>query len=664
MRTLREELTSSSISKTGFKQELADHYKEATGKTATDKQRETWVSSLSALARELMDAGLSDLEMIVEYVMPTNKGSQADVVLAGTDAQGNDVLMIVELKQWSAATAYEDDALLEEGDWEEGDLPGVSEDVGEAETPAGVQADAYPRTSELFVVPGMPRPKAHPLDQLEGYCETIINYVEMARGRPEIVHGVVYLHNAQNSTVDALLRRPQEPRRRIFTGSTRGEFIDYLRQVFAPGPGWRVGDRFLNSAIVPSPSLLDMVADIIADRRHFTLLDGQVDAYKAVEQAVQNAGDDGVGRVVVIVGRAGSGKTAIALELLGNLARSGIAVEFAAGSGAMAETVRKELAKNRKGHAKLVNKFHRYVDPDHRLDVLIVDEAHRARSKTRIQFQSRYNSDEHQLRTLIKAARVVVFLTDHHQSIRPNENGTVTAIKNAAQTLDVCFYPVMELRDQWRCGGSGAFEDWLRALLGLGDEDHESRTGKGVTKWGSDPSFEVKLAPSPDAMEKFLIARIEEGRSARIAAGYCWDWDKNPVGELTKDIVIGDWRRPWNNPLGATLGSAPRSQLWASADGGFEQIGCVYTAQGLEYDWAGVIVGDDLVARDGCLVTDRSKSADKTVRSKKVSDERFDQLIRNTYYVLLTRGLRGVVVYSTDRETREYLRELIGETLD
>ncbi|ROO83056.1 hypothetical protein EDD29_0545 [Actinocorallia herbida] len=664
MRTLREELTHSSISKTVFKQTLADHYKAATGKTSTDKQRETWVSSLSALARELIEAGLGDLEMIVEYVMPTNKGSQADVVLAGTDAQGNDVLMVVELKQWSAAAAYEDDALFDEDDWDEGDLPNVSEDEEADESPAGAQAHAHSGKSELFVVPGMSVPKAHPLDQLEGYCETIINYVEMVRERPEAVHGVVYLHNAQNSTVDDLLQRPEEPRRRIFTGSTRGAFIGYLQQVFAPDPGWEVGDRFLNSAIAPSPSLLEMVADIIADRRHFTLLDGQVDAYKAVEQAVRNAEDDGTKRVVVIVGRAGSGKTAIALELLGNLARRGIAVEFAAGSGAMAETVRRELAKNRKGHRKLVNKFHRYVDPDRSLDVLIVDEAHRARSKTRIQFQSRYNSDEHQLRTLIKAARVVVFLTDHHQSIRPNENGTVTAIKNAAQTLDVCFYPVMELKDQWRCGGSGIFEEWLRALLGLGREDHESRVGESAVKWDPDPSFEVRLASSPEAMENFLIERIEEGRSARIAAGYCWAWDKNPDGELTKDVVVGDWRRPWNNPLGKNLGSAPPSQLWASADGGFEQIGCVYTAQGLEYDWAGVIVGDDLVVRDGHLVTDRSKSADRTVRSRKVSNERFDQLIRNTYYVLLTRGMRGVVIYSTDAETREYLRELIAATVD
>ncbi|MCD0448032.1 DUF2075 domain-containing protein [Actinocorallia sp. API 0066] len=639
MRTLREELTSPSVSQRAFVRALSAHYKEATGRTASPGQKKAWVNSLSSLTADLMDAGLDRLEMIVEYVMPTNKSSQADVVLAGVDRLGRDVLMVVELKQWGTVTPYEDDA-SSDADW-------------------AVDGEGGPGP-ELFVVPGLPTPQAHPLDQLEGYCSTITHYCGMVGGREEVVHGVVYLHDAQRSSVEDLFRRAPQPRRHIFTADRRGEFIRYLREVFAPEPGWDVADRFLSGVVVPSPALLDMVADIVAGRRHFTLLDQQVDAYNAVEHAVRSARSDRARRVVVVVGRAGSGKTAIALELLGRLSGRGIRVELAAGSAAMAKTVQKELAGNRKGHAKLVNKFHRYVDPDRELDVLIVDEAHRARDRTRIQRHARYTSDEHQLRTLIKAARVTVFLTDHHQSIRPNECGTVTAIKNAAQELDVHFYPVIELEQQWRCGGSSVYEGWLRAVLGLGAEDLEARADRNVEKWPGDPSFDVKIASSPAVMEDFLRSKIEAGQSARIAAGYCWRWDKNPEGELTKDVRIGDWERPWNSPWPGRLGNVPPSSLWASQDGGFDQIGCVYTAQGLEYDWAGVIIGDDLVARGGRLVVDRNKNADQVVRASQVSDERFDQLIRNTYYILLTRGLRGVVICSTDEETRAYLRDLIG----
>jgi uncharacterized protein len=83
----------------------------------------------------------------------------------------------------------------------------------------------------------------------------------------------------------------------------------------------------------------------------------------------------------------------------------------------------------------------------------------------------------------------------------------------------------------------------------------------------------------------------------------------------------------------------------------------VYTAQGFEYDYNGVIIGPDLIYRDGRLVTDRTASKDPAL-TKKVSDAEADRLIRNTYKVLLTRGLRGTLLFSTDPETQAFLSEL------
>ena len=45
---------------------------------------------------------------------------------------------------------------------------------------------------------------------------------------------------------------------------------------------------------------------------------------------------------------------------------------------------------------------------------------------------------------------------------------------------------------------------------------------------------------------------------------------------------------------------------------------------------------------------------------KSTPDADVDRLIRNTYKVLLTRGMVGTVVYSTDAETRAKLRQLAG----
>ena len=87
----------------------------------------------------------------------------------------------------------------------------------------------------------------------------------------------------------------------------------------------------------------------------------------------------------------------------------------------------------------------------------------------------------------------------------------------------------------------------------------------------------------------------------------------------------------------------------------------MYTAQGFEYDWSGVIIGPDLVVRQGQLVTRRRESKDPELKGNKATDEQADRLIRNTYKVLLTRGMRGTVIYSTDEETREYLRGFVDQ---
>ena len=128
---------------------------------------------------------------------------------------------------------------------------------------------------------------------------------------------------------------------------------------------------------------------------------------------------------------------------------------------------------------------------------------------------------------------------------------------------------------------------------------------------------------------------------------------------LPPDVVIGGWAWPWNLRGARSVSGAPPSALWATAPAGFGQIGCVYTAQGFEYGWSGVIIGPDLVWRGDRWVTDRTASKDPVFK-KSTPDTDVDRLIRNTYKVLPTRGMVGTIVYSTDPETREKLRELVS----
>ena len=182
-------------------------------------------------------------------------------------------------------------------------------------------------------------------------------------------------------------------------------------------------------------------------------------------------------------------------------------------------------------------------------------------------------------------------------------------------------------------------------------------------RWECDERFELSVADNPWELEQIIRTRSNDGAgyTARLAAGYCWPWsDPRLDGTLVPDVAIEDWARPWNLKGERRLGGAPPASLWASDPGGIDQVGCVYTAQGFEYDWNGVILGPDLVWRHGGFVSNRRANRDPDFRnSDTVSDARFDALVRNVYKVLLTRGMVGTVIYSTDAETRDALRRLV-----
>ena len=136
------------------------------------------------------------------------------------------------------------------------------------------------------------------------------------------------------------------------------------------------------------------------------------------------------------------------------------------------------------------------------------------------------------------------------------------------------------------------------------------------------------------------------------------------MGRLVPDVVIDGWSHPWNLRGDRSVGGAPPAALWASDPAGFGQVGCVYTAQGFEYDHAGVIIGPDFVWREEAgarCVTPTVTPTSGTGR--RCATREFDRLVRNVYKVLLTRGMQSVTIYSTDPQTRERLRDLAPPNL-
>jgi hypothetical protein len=378
-------------------------------------------------------------------------------------------------------------------------------------------------------------------------------------------------------------------------------------------------------------------------------------AYRLVLNAVKLATRADHKSVVIVTGGPGSGKSVIALSLLGELYRQGRTAEHATGSKAFTETLRRVAGRRNTRVRQLFGYFNQFaVDEPNSLDVLILDEAHRIRETSNNRFTPRTRrSTKPQVQELIDVARVPVFLLDEHQVVRPGEIGTVAAIRAAAAQRGLQVQEV-ELDAQFRSGGSRLYEEWVLRLLGLADG--------GPVVWTGDENYTLLVADTPSEMEELLGQRLQQGYGARMSAGFCWPWSDAVRGEpLAPDVAVGDWARPWNNKEERRHEGAPARSLWATEDGGFGQVGCVYTAQGFEYDWSGVILGPDLVWREGRFLADVTASKDPAFRGRNAAD--FDTFVRNVYKVLLTRGMVGTALYSTDAQTREMLKDLIEETV-
>jgi hypothetical protein len=594
---------------------LAEQVHMQTGRSPSPAEVRSWERSLPILAQDLVRAGLDQVEVILEMRLPLSS-KRIDAVLAGLHPKTRKPsYVVVELKQWSRASAWEGDP-------------------------------------NLVTVDHAAGPRLHPVLQVRGYCDYLVDFTRSLHDRPEQVVGAAYLHNATSEgDVLDLFDLPADPHGRLFTAARRSAWLEFLQERLAPADGSAVADQLLNSAIAPSRQLLAVAAEEIRDREQFVLLAEQRLAHDLVLHAVRRAHQADRKAVVVVTGGPGSGKSVIALSLLGELARQGRTVMHATGSRSFTQTLRKVAGKGSARTAKLFAYFNSFMTAEQNgLDVLILDEAHRIRETSVDRYTRKEIRDaaRPQVDELMNAARVPVFLLDEHQVVRPAELGTVHEIETWAKDKGYDVHHV-DLDAQFRCGGSERYVRWVKALLGLSDEP--------PFVWEDEHGFEVRIVDSPFEMELLLRQKLQDGYGARLTAGYCWPWsDPRPDGTLVDDVRIGDWAKPWNLKGERGVGDAPPAALWASQEGGFEQVGCVYTAQGFEYDWNGVILGPDLVWRDDRWVLQRHESKDPDFRNtKRVTDSEVETLVRNVYKVLLTRGMLGTLVYSVDAQTRDHL---------
>ncbi|MCR5355618.1 MAG: DUF2075 domain-containing protein, partial [Lachnospiraceae bacterium] len=240
---------------------------------------------------------------------------------------------------------------------------------------------------------------------------------------------------------------------------------------------------------------------------------------------------------------------------------------------------------------------------------------------------------------------------DESQRVTLSDIGTVSEIHKWAKQEDSEIIE-MELLSQFRCNGSDGYLAWLDDVLEIRETANFDM---------KDIDYDIRIVDSPNEVRDLIIERNKPSNRSRILAGYCWPWIKAGQNDTNvHDIKIGDFEMSWN--LGNT-------STFAIDESSVNEIGCIHTSQGLEFDYAGVIIGDDMRYEDGHIVTDFTKRAktDQSLKGiKKLYKENpelalkeADEIIKNTYRTLMTRGMKGCYVYCTDKNLAEYLNECL-----
>lgn len=600
-------------------EKIRNTIKEKMGRSTADSEFRSWENSLQSMYIVMNDPGIpGDSGVAVEYNIPQT-AKRVDFIVTGYDKQDNPSAVVVELKQWEKLHAV-----------------------------SGVDALVETYTG------GAMRKVVHPSYQAWSYAQLIRDYNATVQDRCVSIRPCAYLHNylrTSDDPLDSFWYKDYLEDAPAFTKKQKNELRDYIKQSIVKGDNKEVLYYVDSGKIRPSKSLQDSIAKMVAGNPEFIMIDEQKVVYEEVLRLSGLCQKDNRKRTVICKGGPGTGKTVIAINLLSELTQRGQLVQYVSKNSAPRLVYQKKL-KGVLRKSSIDNMFKgsgSFCDaPENMAGTLIVDEAHRLNEKSGMF----HNQGENQIKETIHASLCSVFFIDEDQRVTMDDIGSVDQIKRWAREENSEVYE-MELVSQFRCNGSNGYLAWLDDVLQIRPT---------ANTYLDDMDFDIRICETPGEVRDLILERNRTTNKARMLAGYCWDWNKNEANNTDyHDIRIGDFEMSWN-----LNGGEP----FAVSDTSVNEIGCIHTSQGLEFDYVGVIIGEDIGIKNGKIVTDFNKRAktDQSLKgiktlNKKDPEEayrRADEIIKNTYRTLLSRGMKGCYIYCVDKELEEYLKERLN----
>ncbi|MDO9566980.1 MAG: DUF2075 domain-containing protein [Candidatus Desulfaltia sp.] len=595
---------------------IYDAYKAATGRKTGKSEIDSWINSLQYMDRVLNDKDIPrEAGVAIEYHIPQTS-NRIDFILTGTDEQDRESAILIELKQWQKATLTAKDAIVS-----------TRFQHGETERP-------------------------HPSYQAWSYKRLLEDFNQTVQEEKIQLFPCAYLHNyEQDDVITNEFYAEYIQKAPLFLKSDALKLREFIKTNVKYGDKKQIMYRIDHGKIKPSKNLADQLVSMLHGNEEFVMIDDQKVVY---ETAIKHAKESSAIKknVLIVEGGPGTGKSVVAINLLVELTNRELVVHYVTRNSAP-RLVYEAMLTNSFKKSHISNMFHGsgayYSMAANSFDCLIVDEAHRLNAKGGI-----YNNlGENQIKEIISASKFSVFFIDEDQKVTLKDIGDKEEIRRWAKQLKANIAE-LKLESQFRCNGSDSYLAWLENTLQIRETANDTLKAN---------DYDFRIVDSPTELHNIIREKNKEKNKARLVAGYCWKWisKRNP---LLKDIVIGDYKATWNLDTDG--------QAWIIQPDSVSEVGCIHTCQGLELDYVGVIVGPDLIVRNDKIITqpkerastDRSIHTWKSLIKKepKVTKERLDAIIKNTYRTLMTRGQKGCYVYFVDNETRQFFEKCMETT--
>ncbi|MBR5567551.1 MAG: DUF2075 domain-containing protein [Bacteroidales bacterium] len=585
-----------------------------------EKEYSSWQNSMQFMRNIVDDSEIDDeVRICIEYNIPLTS-KRVDFIIAGADDSGNENVIIVELKQWQKAEVVADDMHY--------------------------CVKTYVANSDRIV--------CHPSYQAYSYSCFLKNYSQSLTDENISLIPCAYLHNYQpeyRQTLSNPIYKEWFDIAPFFIKNEVGEFSEFVKKYITKKSS--KGDLLYlidHGRLRPTKALQDSLASMVKGNQEFMLLDEQAVCFDMCLKTMNQCLKDRKKRTIIIQGGPGTGKSVLAVNLLMEYINQSLNASYVTKNSAPREAFLKLLTKS--DAKKLVNIKQLFRSPfelskcdNNGYDCLIVDEAHRLVKKMYGDW-----GGENQVKECIQASLLSIFLLDEDQAVTTKDIGSIDEIRYWCESLGsrLIIKDETKLISQFRCNGSDSYIQFIDEIL--------QRNKESIAVDLSELNFEFKVFDNPIEMRESLRLKNKVNNKSRMVAGYCYDWNvKHHRSEW--DIILGDFKAKWN---------LENDKVWAINPKSFEEVGCIHTAQGLEFDYVGVFIGKDLTYNPETRHIETHREAisqdDRSSGIRSAKPDKAHQLILNTYKTLLTRGQKGCYVYCEDPELRDYIKNYLQAT--